>query len=109
MFVFHLLVESKFQMTTITLAAYLINELAESLIIGEATLSHCTKTGVSNWSHQARILCMLLDEAREEYDKAQSLKDDSLERAAFAEIMQIATLLDDVIRSCDGELDELLL
>ncbi len=96
-------------MTTITIAALLINELAESPITREATLSDCTKTGVSNWSHQARILCMLLDEAREEYDKAQSMEDAGLEQAAFAEIMQIATLLDDVIRSCDDELDELLM
>ncbi|MEM7747507.1 MAG: hypothetical protein AAF346_04585 [Pseudomonadota bacterium] len=86
-----------------------MNDFAERTLIGEATLSECTKTGVSNWSHQARILCMLLDEAREEYDKAQSMEDVSLEQAAFAEIMQIATLLDDVIRCCDDELDELMM
>lgn len=67
------------------------------------------KTAFSNWSKQARVLCELLDEAREEFDQAVQARDWDRERSAFNEIIEIARLLDDVLSCTDEQVDDLLM
>lgn len=78
-------------------------------ILWEAIVREGAKGGFNNWSKQARVLCNLLDEAREEFDAAVRARDIAGEQRAFAEMLEIAKLLDEAMRCSDEEVDDLLM
>lgn len=76
-------------------------------MLGEAVVRDYPKPVWGRWSKHARVLCELLDEAREEFDQAVAARDTGRERQAFNEMLEIAKLLDEVLRCPDKEVDDL--
>ena len=69
----------------------------------------CSMTNSGSWSKQARVLCELLDEAREEFDDAVRACDSKREQRSFDKMLEVAKMLDQIVRCDDEQIDDLLM